>query len=252
MEEGTDGEGVVEEKRPEPEKAFTQEQLDKIIADRLVRQRKSLESDIRKGLLADDHFREEALDAWNVKQGGGEEAELDDGKVRELYQAWEAKNVVPLQERAESLEARLNGLSAGMLEVDLLSAAPGVGIQKALLKKQANSHSALFTMLQGNFGQDDDGNWRVLGSDGHFRPSPAGDKLYMEPAEYVREWAKDPDNAVFIDDSTQGGASFADEASASGKRVYTRAEYKSLVADEAYYAKHRDELHAADREGRVR
>ena len=239
-------------KSAEDDKLFTQDQLNKIITDRLARSEKKMRAEMEARFLVDESFREKALDAWDVKppenSGGG----LDDEKVQELYKTWEQKHVQPLREARDGLATKVESLERRHLEADILSAAAGAGIQKAMLKQQGNGHSALFQMLSGNFSKDEDGEWRVVGPDGHFRPSPDGEKLYMEPRDFVKEWASYPENAPFVDDTTQGGSSFERDSKDGGKRIYTRAEYSKLVADEAYYEAHRDELAAADREGRVR
>lgn len=244
------------EKEKEPEPVYTQEKLEELLADRIPRERerlkKELQSDLRAQLLADDAFRREALKEWDVKPAK-EVDQLDDEKVQELYQTWEEKNVQPLKEKEERLASEVTKLRTGQLESEILSAGRGL-VQEGLLKRQANGRTALFNMIGGEFTYDEEsGEWRVKGDKDDFRPSPSGDRLYMTPEEYIRSvWAEDQDNAPFVRDKTQGGSDYQGSKGSGGKRTYTRDEYAKLCDDEDYYAKHRDELLAAEREGRVK
>ncbi|NIR76777.1 MAG: hypothetical protein GWN53_17255 [Gammaproteobacteria bacterium] len=240
------------------EKRFSEEQVQEFVTDRLKRERKRLKSElrdqVRTELLVDDAFRREALDEWDIDPAhDGEGGKLDDGKVQELHQTWKTEHLDPVQERAETLESEIDSLRVSQLESDLLAEAGGI-VQKSVLKRQANGRTALFNMIGGEFTYDEeDGEWRVKGENGDYRPSPSGDRLYMTPPEFVKNvWATDDDNAPFIRDTTQGGSDYQGGSSGGGKRTYSRDEYNKLCADERYYAKHRDELLAAEREGRVK
>ena len=237
------------EKEKPAEKAFSQEQLDRIIKDRLTRAEAKITGEVEARLMVDDAFRSKALDAWDVKPA--ETQTLDDAKVRELHTAWETKHVEPLKTENTALLDKVGRLTRSQLEADILSAAASSPIQKALLAKQESGHSALFAMIEGNFVQDGE-EWRVRGTGDDFRPSPDGERLYMDIPEYIKDWAANKANAVFVDDTTQEGANSDGDPAEGGKKVYSRAEYKKLCNDPDYYAKHRDELSAADREGRVK
>jgi len=237
-----------DDKKP-AEKMFSQEQLDKIIGDRLKRSETKIRTELEATLMVDEAFRDKALKTWDVKP---ETETLDDGKVKELYTAWETKHVDPLKVERDALSEKVGRLTRDQLEADILSAAAGSPIQKALLQRQESGHSALFAMIEGNFVQDGD-EWRVRGKgEDDFRPSPDGERLYMDVPEYIKDWAASKLNAVFIDDTIQGGTGSDGDPAEGGKKVYTRAEFKRLCDDVDYYAKHRDELAAADREGRVK
>lgn len=254
---GSDNPGENEGQDDEPQKQFSQEQVENLISDRVKRERRRLQSELRDELrtelLVDDAFRREALNEWEVDTGSDDGGGLDDEKVQDLYQTWEQEKVEPIKEEKDRLASEVQNLREGRLESEILSSARGLA-EKGLLKRQANGNTALFNMIGGEFTWDDEEQtWRVKGEDGDFLPSPSGDRLYMTVEEYIRNvWAEDPDNAPFVTDNTQGGSDYQGSGSGGGKRTYTRKEYKRLVDDSDYYAKHRDELLAAEREGRVK
>jgi len=238
-----------------PEKVFTQEQLESLIQDRVGREQKRLRAELSQelqaSLLVDEAFRKKALKEWDVEAPKGANGKPDDDTVKQLFGEWEDQHLKPVLTKAERLEQDLGRLRKSSLESDLLSAAGGK-VQKALTRKTANGHSALFNMLEQDFEWDGEaGAWRVKGKDG-YRPSPGGEKLYMEPEEYVALWMAQDDNKPFVLDTTQGGADFKGTKDGGGKRVYASDEYARLASDAEYYAKNRDELLLAMREGRVR
>ena len=234
-----------------PDRVFTQEQLEGIINDRMKRAEKSILAKAEAQLLVDETFRDRALSSWDVKPAG-DDTKLDDAKVQELYAAWEGKHVVPLQAELGSTKETVGHLRSKQLEAEILaSAAPWA--EEALLKMQAKGHSALFNMVGSEFEMDPESHeWRVIGANGEYRPSPDGQSLYMSVPEYLNDWRADPVNAPFVRDMMQGGADFDGASKEGGRKVYTQSEHSKLVADENYYAVHRDELSAAVREGRVR
>lgn len=258
QEESTEREGEGKGRKKQEEPVYTQRKLEELIEDRLKRERRRLEaeisSDVERRLLSDDEFRQTALKQWEVLPDQKEAARLDDQKVKELHQAWEQDHLKPLKDRAAELEAEVSRSREDGLESALLSAGSS-RLQKAVTKRVGgeDGRTPLFQMLRPNFVYDNEAKaWRVRGKDGDYAPSPTGEKLYMTVDEFLDRWARDPDNAAFVRDTTQGGSGYEGPGNKGGKRQYTRSEYTRLVNDEEYYAKHRHELLAAVEENRVR
>lgn len=253
------GEGSGDDGKKKDEPKFTEEQFQQAIKDRVGRLRKEiteeLQTTLRGELLANEAFRTEALKEWKVEptKPGDDDDKLDDDKVREHRAAWEEHDLKPIQTELADALTENEGLRLSALESKILTAA-GPLVQPGLLEIQGNGHSALFNMVQSNFKPDKESKeWRVMDLKGEPRPSPTGQQLYMTPEEFLKgEWAENPVNAPFITDQTQTGSDYKGGSKDDGKRIYTRAEYKSLCDDTAYYGEHREELLRADTEGRVR
>lgn len=232
---------------------LTHEQLEDRFKDRVTRALKTQSTKMRDELLADEEFKSAALKRWGAKPA--KEAEkLDDQKVQEMRSAWEQEHLTPLQTRLQEIEVENRKLYGDQLEAAVLAAAGGLA-KKGVLKLQGNGHSALYNMIASEFVFDaDTKSWRVRGKkEGEFRQSSSGEKVYMDPAEFiVKVWAGDPENADFVLDRTQQGSSFRGGDGKDGKRIYTRAQYDAHCRDEAYFAANVAELLAANAEGRVR
>lgn len=200
----------------------------------------------REKLLDDEDFVQEVAAKHGLQKAGEAPPDLDERLKaaqkeweRQHLKEWERQYLTPLQTENEGLKKENQNLLSNKLTSDLLSAAAGK-VKQTLLKAESGRIAAIVNLLGGFFawdsehghyaivdGRDEDGipRFRFSGN-----PAETGSP-HMGVDEFVEQWVKDPDNAVFTEDVRQPGAKLAEPGILQSEKTIPVDDYSAAGAN---------------------
>jgi hypothetical protein len=211
----------------------------------------SAKANAKSSLLSDDDFWREAAETRGIEL-------RDDGTPKgsakndeQLEQRFKAKYVTPLETKLSEATQSVEKYRTKALEADIISAASAAGVRDAFLKPVSpGAPPPIVTMVRDSFAYDGDSDaWALKSEDGIRYDStgkPAGAAVLLDELK-----GKEGFGDYFKSESMVGSGHSGSTSSPTG-RVYTQAEVEKLTSDPETYAKHRDDLQAAAKEGRIR
>lgn len=165
---------------------------------------------------------------------GGDGAGLTEEDLDRYREEWRAREVRPLEERAESLEQQVQTLRREQLKRVALEAFDEVGIRKGLrplvLEFYASSDRVGF--------HEDEGGWYLRDGD-HFLPSASEGSRYVTIREDLERKKSEGDFADWFESTTREGAGFGGSGEGGGrKQITTKADIKTRKDRIAYIEEH--------------
>lgn len=171
----------------------------------------------RARLLQDEEFKTEAVTAWNLGGGEGDDKNKDEaGFVRRLAaerKKWEDTALKPVQTELETVKGKVASLQKTTLTSEIVAAASRYGVAEDLLKPVGpNKTPLIINMVSPFFDQDPKTErWLVReGDDFAYSPNPKGEDVYIGVDEFMNNWAKE--NSALAPGYTQKGPGAGDPA----------------------------------------
>lgn len=190
--------------------------------------------EIRQQLLQDDEFKAQASETWGLKQKEAELQKTAAETVERQRKEWEKTQLEPLNQKLTKTQGQAERLLRSKLAADILSAASEAGVAKALLKPVAPGQlPAIVNLVSSAFKYDEQtDSFYVVKADGEFAwaSNPTQDHRFKDVSEFLKEWATDKGNAMFVEDTRQRGAGIASTSQSGrpGNIVITKAEARDV------------------------
>lgn len=202
--------------------------LKQTVEKRLARQATS----IRTELLKDEEFVADVLKAKGIdpnKPGGKQLAEAEVIRIQEELRRGE---VTPLKEKLTAIEGELGSEREERLVSSIESALVKAGAKKAIASRIAKIEATRF-------------GWEAKsksfavkkGEEFEFSGKATADRPYKGIEEFAEEWAKDKENADFIEDTRQRGPD-AKPGTGGGTSVRSKKDLKTDEQKVAFIREH--------------
>lgn len=216
-----------------PKGFVTADHLSKEVQRRVA----SAKKNARAELASDEAFVREILEAKGIELREDGSVKGSPKDIKEMEQRWQAQHLNPVRTQLEESMKTIESLRMAQRENEILKYADGVKptLRDAFLREAA-SRLAL---------DEETGQWAIKEKDGFRYTSDGRLAGAKELVEEMRQSAPD-----WFASSKMTGSGLQN-VSSTGKRIWTQAEIERIARDPDEYAKHREDILAAQNEGRI-